>query len=210
MVDVYKEGLTTAVKDGGWGIKKFNLDELYVRFFRIAERRIVKSGKGVVSYISNFSYLGDPSFVVMRKHFLDGFDKIWIDCMNGDSRETGKLTPEGEPDPSVFSTERSRVGIRVGTAICVMVRKEERLKNARVRFQHYWGVSKRQDVLKSLKFKQLDRKYEIAEPKKVNRHSFRPLKVGGDYMEWPLLPNLAGENTFVGVEECRGGDSDGR
>lgn len=205
LVDVYKEGLTTAVKDGGWGIKKFNLDELYVRFFRIAERRITKSGKGIVSYISNFSYLGDPSFVVMRKHFFDGFDKIWIDCMNGDSRETGKLTPEGEPDPSVFSTEQSRVGIRVGTAICVMVRKEERLKNARVRFQHYWGVSKRQDVLESLKLKQLEQKYATAEPKKVNRYSFRPLKVGGDYMEWPLLPSLAGENTFVGLEECRGG-----
>ena len=91
---------------GGWGIKKFNLDDLYVRFFRLAERRIAEmSGKGVVSFISNFSYLGDPSFVVMRQRFLDEFDKLWFDCMNGDSRETGKLTPEGKPDPSVFSTD---------------------------------------------------------------------------------------------------------
>jgi len=111
LVDCYKEGLTKPVKEGGWGIKKFNLDDLYVRFFRIAERRIVKSGKGIVCYISNFSYLGDPSFVVMRKKFLEGFDRIWIDCMNGDSRETGKLTPEGKPDPSVFSTEQTSVGI---------------------------------------------------------------------------------------------------
>jgi len=71
LVDCYKEGLTKPVKEGGWGIKKFNLDDLYVRFFRIAERRIVKSGKGIVSYISNFSYLGDPSFVAMRNKFLE-------------------------------------------------------------------------------------------------------------------------------------------
>jgi hypothetical protein len=42
LVEPYKEGLTTAVKDGGWGIKKFNLDDLYIRFFRIAERRIAE------------------------------------------------------------------------------------------------------------------------------------------------------------------------
>ena len=50
--------------------------------------------------------------------------------MNGDSRETGKLTPDGKPDPSVFSTDYNREGIRVGTAICVVVRKEKREKEA--------------------------------------------------------------------------------
>ena len=119
LVEPYKEGLVSR-----WGIKKFNLDDLYVRFFGLAERRIAgMTGKGVVSYISNFSYLGDPSFLVMRQRFLAEFDALWFDCLNGDSRETGKLTPEGKPDPSVFSTEYNREGIRVGTAICLMVRK---------------------------------------------------------------------------------------
>ena len=100
----YKEGL---VKE--WGIKKFNLDDLYVRFFRLAERRIAEeTGKGIVCFISNFSYLGDPSFVVMRKRFLTEFDKLWFDCMNGDSRETGKLTPDGKPDPR--SSPRNTTG----------------------------------------------------------------------------------------------------
>ena len=119
LVEPYKEGLISK-----WGIKKFNLDDLYVRFFGLAERRIAeKTGKGVVCYISNFSYLGDPSFVVMRQRFLSEFDALWFDCLNGDSRETGKLTPEGKPDPSVFSTEYNREGIRVGTSVALMVRK---------------------------------------------------------------------------------------
>ncbi len=126
LVEPYKKGLNAAPAAGGWGIKKFNLDDLYIRFFRLAERRIVEMNKpaqGVVSFISNHSYLSDPSFVVMRQRFLAEFDTLWFDGMNGDSRETGKLTPEGEPDPSVFSTEYNHEGIRVGTAVCVMVRR---------------------------------------------------------------------------------------
>ena len=95
LVEAYKAGLNKPVEQGGWGIKKFNLDDLYVRFFRIAEKRILLSGEGVICYISNFSYLGDPSFVVMRQRLLGEFDRLWFDCLNGDSRETGKLTPEG-------------------------------------------------------------------------------------------------------------------
>ena len=113
LVEPYKEGLISE-----WGIKKFNLDDLYIRFFRIAERKIAeRTGQGIVCFISNFSYLSDPSFVVMRERFLREFDALWFDCLNGDSRETGKLTPEGKPDPSVFSTESNREGIRVGTTI---------------------------------------------------------------------------------------------
>ncbi len=204
LVDVYKEGLTAPIEQGGWGIKKFNLDDLYVRFFRIAERRIAKSGKGVISYISNFSYLGDPSFVAMRKRFLEEFDKLWFDCMNGDSRETGKVTPNGAPDPSVFSTEQSSVGIRVGTAICVMVRKGMRDKTPVVRFQHYWGASKRHDVLDSLRMKNTDRRYEKAKPSRANRYSFLPSTVSRDYMSWPLVTWISGENALNGPIERRG------
>ena len=50
LVEPYKQNLNASVAAGGWGIKKFNLDDLYVRFFRLAERRIAEtSGRGVVS-----------------------------------------------------------------------------------------------------------------------------------------------------------------
>ena len=78
----------------------------------------------MVCYISNFSWLAGASFTVMRERLLAEFDAIWVDCLNGDSRETGKQTPDGAPDPSVFSTAFNREGIRVGTAIATMVRRE--------------------------------------------------------------------------------------
>ena len=204
LIEPYKEGLTKPIKKGGWGIKKFNLDDPYIRFFRIAERRIVKSGKGVVSYISNFSYLYRDSFVVMRQHFLGEFDQIWIDCMNGDSRETGKLTPEGKPDPSVFSTKQHPVGIKVGTAISIMVRKKDRENKPTVRFQHYWGETKRKDVFDSLNLKNFEKRYKRAQPNKTNKYSFRPSKISEHYLEWPLLNLLAGVSPITGYKENRG------
>ena len=61
----------------------------------------------------------------MREHYLRAFDQVWIDCLNGDKYKTGKQTPDGKPDPSVFSTEHNREGIQVGTAVALLVRKAE-------------------------------------------------------------------------------------
>jgi hypothetical protein len=205
LVEPYKRGLNAPASAGGWGIGKFNLDDLYVRFFRLAERRIAEmSGMGVVSFISNFSYLDDASFVVMRQRFLAEFDKLWFDCMNGDSRETGKLTPEGESDPSVFSTEYNREGIRVGTAICVLVRKPVRSKTPTVRFRQFWGASKRADLLNSLGARKFNAAYLQTAHSPDNRFSFGAENVSEQYRLWPKLPELSAVVPFNGPVERRG------
>lgn len=202
LVEPYKKRLISE-----WGIKKFNLDELYVRFFRLAEKRIAeKGGRGVVSFISNFSYLGDPSFVVMRSRLLAEFDSLWFDCMNGDSRETGKLTPEGKPDPSVFSTEWNREGIRVGTAVGLIVktgRQRDISASPIVRFRHFWGSCKRAELFSSLDVADFDTQYEISNPMKENRLSFRPSDVSNHYLEWPKVTELCEATPFNGPVERR-------
>ena len=218
LVEVYK-GIYTDAKGkrryrlndpasrGGWGIKKFNLDELYVRFFRIAERCIAEmNGTGVVCYISNFSYLAEPSFVLMRERLLKGFGKIWIDCLNGDSRATGKLTPHGDPDPSVFSTEYNSLGIKKGTAVCTMVRRPDHNadKQALVRYRDFWGANKRQELIASLSNEQSGPRYLNAAPGPRNRFSLVPLQVTADYEAWPALPELALKPSYNGPVERRG------
>ncbi|HYG10403.1 MAG TPA: type ISP restriction/modification enzyme, partial [Pyrinomonadaceae bacterium] len=199
LVEPYKEGLISK-----WGIKKFNLDDLYVRFFRLAERRIAeKTGEGIVCFISNYSYLSDPSFVVMRERFLSEFDALWFDSLNGDSRETGKRTPEGKPDPSVFSTEYNREGIRVGTAVGLMVRKKKRDAQPTVRYRQFWGVTKRSDLLASLDNASVP--YEQAKPTRNNRLSFRPSEIATHYQEWPRLIDLVAKSPSNGLMEKRGG-----
>lgn len=200
MVKVYKDGLIKS-----WGIKKFNLDELYVRFFRLAERQIVEqTKKGILCYISSFSYLSDPSFVVMRERLLNGFDKFWFDCLNGDSRETGKTTPDGLPDPSIFSTETNKEGIRVGTVIGLMVRKSNYVAKKEIRFRHFWGIHKRSDLLMTLRNPKFEDSYLNASPQKENRYSFRPAAVATHYQEWPKVVDLCLEYSN-GLMEKRGG-----
>jgi Type ISP C-terminal specificity domain/N-6 DNA Methylase len=201
LVEPYKAGLVAK-----WGIKKFNLDDLYVRFFRMAERRIAEmTGRGVVAFISNFSYLSDPSFVVMRQRFLSEFDRIWIDCLNGDSRETGKLTPEGQPDPSVFSTEQNREGIRVGTAISTLVRRGNRQTPAATEFRQFWGASKRSELISSLSVKDFGAQYASVQPSSNSRFSFRPSNVSYAYSSWPRVVDLCAIPPSNGLMEKRGG-----
>lgn len=216
LVAPYKEGLIKK-----WGIKKFNLDDLYVRFFRLAEWRIAeRGGRGVVCLISNSSYLREPSFVVMREHLANNFNQIWIDNLNGDSRETGKTTPDGLPDPSVFSTPYNREGIRKGTAIALLV-KNSSIDNSiskttngskkagsasQVLYREWWGTTKREDLLKSVAESQYKNKYVQTTPNTGNRLSFKPSDVCQAYSSWPTMAQLAGHLPLPGVEECRAGD----
>jgi hypothetical protein len=201
LVEPYKEGL-----QADWAIRKFNLDDLYVRFLRVAERRIVEqTGRGVVCYISSYSYLSDASFVVVRRHLLDGFDAIWIDSLNGDSRETGKLTPTGDPDPSVFSTEFNREGIRLGTAVGLFVRRDGQAGTPPVRYRDFWGARKREELVASFNDPNFAESYAEAAPTPANRYSFRPQEVTADYTSWPRLVDLAEVEPFSGLSEKRKG-----
>ena len=200
-LDPYKEGL---IKQ--WDIKKFNLDELYVRFMRLAQRRITEGTKqGVVCFVSSFSYLSDPSFVVMRQRLLNDFDSVWIDCLNGDSRETGKKTPSGEPDPSVFSTKYNTAGIRLGTAIGLFTRKLQHNPVAAVHYRDFWGKSKRAELRDSLAHKKFELTYIDAIPSKENRFSFRPHSVSAAFRSWPRVVDLCEIPPIAGLQEMRFG-----
>lgn len=200
LIAPYKKGLRDE-----WKIKKWSFNDLYLRFFRIAERKLADGpdGQGVLCFISNFSYLREPSFVVMRKHLLGSFDSFWVDVLNGDSRETGKRTPEGLPDPSVFSTPFNREGIKVGTAIGLMVRGKEKSDEKRVNSRELWGDDKREQLLESLAVADFNSQYERAHPAKENRFALRPRNVGNDYNSWPLMTELSEIAPFAGLAEDR-------
>ncbi len=166
------------------------LNNLFVRFFRMAERRIVeRTGRGVICYVTDYSWLDKPSFTGMRERYLKSFDRIWIDCLNGDKFRTGKRTPDGQPDPSVFSTEWNRDGIQVGTAITLLVRKEDHAEAGAVRFRNLWGKEKRADLLAQMG-QDIAALYETIEPPLVLGLPFMPMTSNVDYEKWPKLPDL--------------------
>ena len=83
----------------------------------------------------------------MRERYLEVFDEVWVDCLNGDKYKTGKLTPEGEPDPSVFSTELIPKVSESEQRLPCFVHKEKLTGAAPVRFRHLWGKTKRSQLL---------------------------------------------------------------
>ena len=103
------------------------LNDLYVRFFRMAERRIAgKTGRGVVCFISNYSWLDGLSFTGMRERYLEAFDDNpnrlpqWRQVQD---RQDDAL--KATPTPASSRLPEDPVGIQVGTAITTLVRKAD-------------------------------------------------------------------------------------
>ena len=204
-----------------YGVRKQLLDDLYIRFFRLAEERIGEAAEyGVVSFISNSSYLTGRSHPLMRKSLLSNFHKVWIDNLNGDKYRTGKLIPEGLPgagssDQSAFSTDMDPRGIQPGTAISTWV-KHKASKTAptatKVLYRDFWGlaVKKRAQLVASLADGKgaanasVPQYIEIA-PTAENRWRLGPSLVEGGFESWPSVEELF-PTALQGVEPNRGLD----
>ena len=178
------------------------LNDLYVRFFRMAERRIAeKTGQGIVCFISNYSWLDGLSFTGMRERYLEAFDIIRIDSLNGDKYKTGKTTPDGKPDPSIFSSPEDPVGIQVGTAITTLVRKADHAPTERVGFRNLWGQAKRQELNDTAEadpatlYDPLSSILSLGLP-------FAATTVSENWSDWPALPDLF-PISFPGVKTSR-------
>ncbi len=178
------------------------LNDLYVRFFRMAERRIAdKTGQGVVCFISNYSWLDGLSFSGMRERYLDAFDVIRIDNLNGDKYKTGKTTPDGAPDPSIFSTPGDPVGIQVGTAIATLVRNADHKSPTDVGLRDLWGQTKLAKLAETAEARP-NELYDRLQPNLSLGLPFSQMVVNDSWSTWPSLPDLL-PVSFPGVKSGR-------
>ena len=178
------------------------LNDLYVRFFRMAERRIAeKTGRGIVCFISNYSWLDGQSFTGMRERYLEVFDTVFIDCLNGDKYRTGKTTPDGSPDPSIFSTPGDPIGIQVGTAIATLIRKSDHTPAENVGFRHLWGPNKLKELTETAETEPKVL-YGTISPVLALGLPFAAMKIGDSWTDWPTLPDVF-PATFPGVTTGR-------
>ena len=180
------------------------LNDLYVRFFRMAERRIAeRTGRGVVCFISNYSWLDGLSFTGMRERYLEAFDAVRIDCLNGDKYKTGKVAPDGSPDPSIFSTGGDPVGIQVGTAITTLIRKADHRRTGEIGFRHLWGQAKPEELIATAEA-ETDALYDGIKPILPLGLPFVRTAASDEWFGWPALPDLF-PVSFPGVQTGRDG-----
>ena len=117
------------------------LSDDYIKFIRFAHWKINQTGKGIVGFISNNSYLSGVIHRGMRKELLETFDEIYILNLHGSSR-IGEKTPEGGKDENVFD-------IQQGVAIAIYVKSEKPFKEKRLYYADLWGL--RNDKYKYLR-----------------------------------------------------------
>lgn len=114
---------------------KMLLDD-YVKFIRFAESKIQHQGGGIFAFISNNSFLDNPTFRGMRYHLLKSFDKIYILDLHGNTRKK-ETTPSGEKDDNVFD-------IMQGVSINIFI-KTTKDSNNLATIYHYDLYGKRKD-----------------------------------------------------------------
>lgn len=90
------------------------LQDDYVKFIRFSQWKIDEAGEGVLGFITNHSYLDNPTFRGMRQSLLNSFDEIDILDLHGNSLKKEKA-PDGSKDENVFD-------IMQGVAICFMIK----------------------------------------------------------------------------------------
>ena len=184
------------------------LNDLYVRFFRMAERRIAeKTGQGVVCFISNYSWLDGLSFTGMRERYLEAFDAIRIDNLHGD-RIISEYAPDGRTSETVFALQGQSPGIKVGTSIALLSKgSETESVTRRVLYRDFHQAranDRRQALLKSVEAPDIDAGYTPLECNISLGLPFKPMAVSAGWQDWPALPDLF-PTSFPGVKTSRDG-----
>jgi hypothetical protein len=181
------------------------LNDLYVRFFRMAERRIVeKTGQGVVCFISNYSWLEGLSFTGMRERYMSVFDTIWLDNLHGD-RIISEYAPDGRTSETIFSVQGSSPGIKIGTAIALLCKKPHGSSQSQVFYRDVAdarAADRRTALLHSASDPGNKQSYLRLEPVVRIGLPFKPRATTQEYFTWPLMPDVL-PSSFPGIQSSR-------
>ncbi|EDP3454078.1 DNA methyltransferase [Campylobacter jejuni] len=112
---------------------KVMLDD-YVKFIRFDQSKIDSQESGIFAFISNNSFLDNPTFRGMRYSLMQSFDKIYILNLHGDTRKKEKA-PDGSKDDNVFD-------IMQGVSINIFIKQNSKAKNTNIYYHDLYGKRK--------------------------------------------------------------------
>ena len=110
------------------------LQDDYVKFIRFGQRRIQQSGAGILAFITNHSYLDNPTFRGMRQQLMDTFTDIYLLDLHGNALKK-ETAPDGGPDDNVFDIQPS-------VAIAIFVKEPGESEQARIHHADLYGKRK--------------------------------------------------------------------
>ncbi len=106
------------------------LQDDYVKFIRFAQWKIEQAGEGVLGFITNHSYLDNPTFRGMRQSLMQSFEQIYLLDLHGGTFKKER-SPDGSEDENVFDIQR-------GVAIGLFIKKPGLQR--KVRHSEHWGL----------------------------------------------------------------------
>ena len=128
------EWITKLIADYKKGLneKKINLDDDYIKFIRLGQSIVEKSGKGVLAYISNNSFISGITHRQMRKMLMEEFDEIYILNLHGSSKKK-ETCPDGSKDENVFD-------IQQGVSINIFVKSGTANTSCTINYVDFYGL----------------------------------------------------------------------
>src|SRR3989338_3258956 len=126
LIEDYKkiDGKPLGEKNPKW------LQDDYVKFIRFAQWKIEQGGEGGLGFITNHSYLDNPTFRGMRQSLMNTFEQIYLLDLHGNSLKKERC-PDNSKDENVFD-------IRQGVAIGLFVKKAGLQK--KIHHAELWGL----------------------------------------------------------------------
>ena len=131
----------------------------YVKFIRFAQWKIDEAGEGVLGFITNHSYLDNPTFRGMRQSLMKSFDEIYI---------TRSSRKQSKKRKSSRRKQRQNVfDIQQGVAIAFFIKYKKSKTEKTVYHQENFGLRKdKYDWLdkhniKNVKWNRIDPKSEF-------------------------------------------------
>ena len=177
------------------------LNDLYVRFTRLSQHLIEWSGAGVHGFITNHSYIDNPTFRGMRWALLSAFDSLAVLDLHGNLKKK-EAAPGGGRDENVFDIEQ---GVAIGLFVKDAPKggsEASRVAAAEVLHHDLWGA-------RADKYRRLlaESGGSVRWAKVDPRARFYLLKlregdVGAEYDEWNSVNEIFPVNS-VGIVTAR-------
>ena len=115
------------------------LNDDYVKFIRLASWQIERTGRGVLGFITNHSYLDNPTFRGMRESLAATFPRAHLLDLHGNAKKKDRA-PDGGKDENVFDIQQ---GVAIGLFTCPPV--EPRRFSRAYNHADVWGVREQAD-----------------------------------------------------------------
>lgn len=168
-----------------------NLNDDYVKFVRLAQLEIERSGMGVMGLVTNHSFLDNPTLRGMRWSLLRSFTRLWFNDLHGST--TKRQRSAGDGDENVFQ-------IKQGVAITLGVRGPEAERRgeagsppgvvAEVRHHDLWGTRRQKEAWLAANDAGTHGWKRLTPGPDLHLCSPQDGALGAEYEAWPRLPDV--------------------